>query len=101
MHFNKVMGSLFVAALGLGIANAAVIENVKVSTDEAKKFSRAPKIIDMDGKKVFATPPKSYHNYYLKKKIKVDPAKKYQVSAKVKQLGGSPRFSIYWIYSLR
>jgi len=90
MRFNKVTGSLFVAALGLGIANAAIIEEVKVSAEGAKKFTIAPKIIDMDGKKVFATPPKSYPNYALKKKIKVDPAIKYRVSAKVKQLGEVP-----------
>jgi len=90
MCFNKVMGSLFVAALGLGIANAAVIEEVKASPEGAKQFTRAPKIIDMDGKKVFATTPKSYPTYSLKKKITVDPAKKYKVSVKVKQLGEVP-----------
>jgi len=90
MRFNKIMGSLFVAALGLGIANAAIVEEIKVSAEGAKKFTVTPKIIDMDGKKVFATPPKSYPIYALKKKIKVDPAVKYKVSVKVKQLGEVP-----------
>jgi hypothetical protein len=90
MYFDKVMGSLLVAALSLGIVNAAVIEEIKVSAEGAKKFTKAPKIIELDGKKVFATTPKSYPVYSLKKKIKVDPAKKYKVSAKVKQLGENP-----------
>ena len=90
MRFEKLLGSLFVAALGLGIANAAIIEEVKVSPEGAKQFVTAPKIIDMDGKKVFATPPRSYYTYSLKKKITVDPAKKYKVSVKVKQLGEVP-----------
>jgi len=90
MRFNKVMGSLFVAALGVGIANAAIIEEVKVSAEGAKQFTRAPKIIDMDGKKVFTTAPKSNTICGLKNKITVDPAKKYKVSVKVKQLGEVP-----------
>lgn len=90
MRFNKVMGSLLVVALGLGIANAAVIEDIKVSAEGAKKFTKAPKIIDMDGKKVFATFPKSYITYSLKKIIKVDLAKKFHISVKVKQLGENP-----------
>ena len=82
---------MFVVALGLGIANAAVIEDIKeASAEKAKKFTKAPKIIDMDGKKVFATPPKSYLTYGLKKIITVDPAKKYKVSVKVRQLDEVP-----------
>jgi hypothetical protein len=90
MRLNKVMGSLFIAALGVGIANAAVVEEIKASAEGAKKFTVAPKIIDMDGEKVFAIPPKSYIAYALKKKTKFDPAVKYNVSVKVKQLGKVP-----------
>jgi hypothetical protein len=90
MHFTKIMASLLVTVLGFGIAGAAVTEEVKVSEEGAKKFTLAPKIIEQDGKKVFATPPKSYKVYQLKNRIKVDPAKKYKISAKVKQLGENP-----------
>jgi hypothetical protein len=90
MRFNKVvMGSLFVAALGIG-TNAAVIEEVKVSEEGAKQFTLAPKITDMDGEKVFSTPAKKYLVYKLKKRITVDPEKKYKVSVKLKQLGEVP-----------
>ncbi len=90
MRFNRIMGSLFVAALSLGIANAAVIENIKVSEEGAKKFTIAPEIIDVDGEKVFAARSENYTNYGLIEKIKVDPAKKYQVSTKIKTLGENP-----------
>ncbi|MCF6176783.1 MAG: hypothetical protein L3J71_13575 [Victivallaceae bacterium] len=92
MKMNKVMGSLLVLGLGLGIADGAVVENIKASADGAKKFAVVPKIINLDGKKVFATTPKSYITYSLKQKIKIDPAKKYRVSAKVKQLGDKPAY---------
>ena len=69
MRFNRVMGSLFVAALGFGIANAAVIEKIKTSAEGAKKFTIAPKVIEMYGKKVFVSTAKGYQTYALKKKI--------------------------------
>jgi len=93
MRFNKIMGSLFVATLGFGIANAAVINDVKVSADGAKQFTIVPKIIEIDGKKVFTAAPKKHSVYSLKKKIKVDPAKKYQMSVKVKQFGEKPAYT--------
>jgi hypothetical protein len=92
MRFNKVvMGSLFVAALGVG-ASAAVIEEVKVTPEGAKKFGRAPKIVDVNGEKAFVANKKGYTTYYINKKIKIDPEKKYQVSLKVKQFGEKPAY---------
>jgi hypothetical protein len=81
--------SLFAAALSLGIANATVVEDIKASEEGAKKFKPAPKVIEVDGEKVFTVPAKSYPTYKLEK-VKVDPAKKYRVSAKVKQNGDTP-----------
>ena len=83
MKFSKVTGVLLVAVLILGIANADVIETVKVSTEGASKFTIAPKIVELAGQKVFASIPKILTLYSLKKKIKVDPKKKYKVSVKV------------------
>ena len=72
MHFNKVMGSLFVAALSLGMANAAVFEEIKATTEGAKKFAFTPKITDVDGKTAFVSTLKGYKYYILKEKVKVD-----------------------------
>jgi uncharacterized protein YqfB (UPF0267 family) len=94
MRFNKIMGSLFVAALGLGIANAAVIDNI-TSTDGTKNINGKPTIADVDGKKAFVSTAKGYKLYSSKKKIEVDPAKKYQVSVKVKQINEKP--SYIWV----
>ena len=95
MHFNKIMGILFAAALALGTANAAVIEEVKVSAEDAKKFKSSPKIADVDGEKAFVSTVKGYKLYSLKKKIQIDPDKKYLVSVKVKQITDKP--SYIWI----
>lgn len=89
MCSHKMLISLFACALSLGIANAEVIENIKASEEAAKKFKTVPKVIEVDGEKVFTAPPKSYSTYYLEK-IKVDPAKKYRVSVKLKQSGDKP-----------
>jgi len=94
MRFNKVMGSLFVATLGLGIANAAVIDNI-TSTDGTKTINGKPTIADVDGKKAFVSTAKGYKLYSSKKKITIDPTKKYQVSVKVKQLNEKP--SYIWV----
>jgi len=94
MRFNKAIASLFVAALSLGMANAAVIEEVKASADGAKKITGKLKIADIDGKKAFVSTAKGYKVYSLKK-IKIDPDKKYQISVKVKQISEKP--SYIWV----
>ncbi|MFA6715783.1 MAG: hypothetical protein WC082_13260 [Victivallales bacterium] len=86
MRFHKIVLASFVFALNAGIVNATVVEDIKASEEGAKKFSPAPKLIEADGEKVFTAPPKSYPTYCLPK-VKVDPAKKYRVSVKLKQNG--------------
>lgn len=92
MRFNKVMGSLFVAALSFGMVNAAVIEDIKASPEGAKKLTGKPKVADVDGEKAFVSTVKGYRVYALSKKIKIDPDKKYKVSVKVKQISDKPSF---------
>lgn len=86
---------MFVAALSLGMINAAVIEDIKASPEGAKKLTGKPKIADIDGEKTFISTAKGYRVYALTKKIKLDPDKKYKVSVKVKQISDKP--SYIWI----
>jgi hypothetical protein len=95
MYSNKIVAILFAAVLGLSIANAALIEEVKVSAEDAKKFSPAPKIADIDGEKAFVSTLKGYKLYRLKKSIEIDPDKKYLVSVKLKQIDDKPSYT--WI----
>ena len=95
MRFYKVMTVLFAAALSFGMVNAAVIEDIKASPEGLKKLTGKPKLTDMDGKKAFVSTLKGYRVYALKKKIKIDPAKKYKVSVKVKQINDKP--SYIWV----
>ena len=91
MHFSKFAGILSAGIISMTVANAAVIDTAKANAEDLKKFSRKPKIIKVDGKNVFATHPKGFwQRFTLKKKIKIDPAKKYVISVKLKQTGEKP-----------
>ena len=91
MYFSKFAGILSASVIGMTIANAAVIDTAKANAEDLKKFSYKPQLIKVDGKDVFATHTKgAWQRFTLKKKIKVDPAKKYVVSVKLKQNGEKP-----------
>ena len=95
MYFCKITGSLLMGALVLGMANAAVIENIKASAEGAKKVKGTPKVIEVDGQKAFCSNARPWQVYSLMKKIKVNPEKKYVISAKIKQFGEKPAY--VWI----
>lgn len=67
MRINKIMAVLSVSAVSLGMANAAVIEDIKASAEGAKKFTGNLKLTDVDGKKVFVSNKKGYRRYALKR----------------------------------
>jgi len=85
MRSKTLMTGLFVAALASGMANAAVVEDVKANDEGLKKFSAGLKIVDVDGEKAFVAKRKGFTTYYVKQGIKIDPDKKYQLSVKIKQ----------------
>ena len=91
MRFSQFTGLMFAGIMGATVANAAVIDTVKANAEDLKKFIHKPQLIKVDGKDVFATRTKgAWQRFTLKKKIKVDPAKKYVISVKLKQNGEKP-----------
>jgi hypothetical protein len=91
MHYSKLAGILSAGIISMTVANAAVIDTAKANAEDLKKFSWKPQLMKVDGKDVFATRPKgTWQRFVLKKKIKVDPAKKYVISVKLKQTGEKP-----------
>ena len=86
MSFAKFLGGLFVIAYSLGTANAEVVEKVKATAEDAKKFEPVPQVVELkNGDKVMATDSKTvWQTFALRNKVEVSPDKIYKVTAKVK-----------------